>query len=83
MPVLHSVNIFFCISANGMRAFLNPLTFRSDSDSATFRFTSDNSYSEAGFLIRYELSECVYIKFVNTYSFLDITCDLYPNESEP
>ena len=49
----------FHISANGEEVDENPPTFISVSNSATFRFTSDDSDAYAGILMLYQLSECV------------------------
>ena len=63
----------FYISANGMAFSYNPPIFRSDSNSATLRFTSDFSFSEAGILMLYVLSKCLNLKFLNANPFMDVT----------
>ena len=68
----------FYTSANGATFSENPPTIRSDSNYTTLRFTSDESYSEAGILMCYELSECLYWKMLNINPFMDGTYHCYP-----
>ena len=72
----------FYILANGAKYSEYAPTFISDSNSATFRFTSDESVAQNGALMLYQLSECLYLKnlnqFVPGYHLL-----LLPIESEP
>ena len=49
--------IWFYILADGNRYDSNPPTFRSDSNTATLRFTSDGSRTETGILMAYVLGE--------------------------
>ena len=48
---------FFIISANDIRYYHNPPTFKSDSNSATLRFTSDKSVFKTGILMAYVLGK--------------------------
>ena len=51
-----TVTLSNTFSANSSRYSANPLIFRSDSNSATLRFTSDNIRSATGILMTFMLS---------------------------
>ena len=54
----------FYISANGIRYYAKPPTFRSDSNSVTLRFTSDYSTTESGILMAYILGTNIILNLV-------------------
>ena len=62
------LNIYF--SAHDIRYYANPPTFRSETNSATLRFTSDDETSEMGILMAYVLGKQLFeyfFSFVNDY----------------
>ena len=57
---LEVFSILFCISANDIEFYADPPTFRSDSNTATLRFTSDDTFSDTGILMAYVLGKYFY-----------------------
>ena len=61
---LSSSEYSFCISAKGIRFYVRPPTFRSDSNTATLRFTSDSSIARMGILMAYILGKYFYFLLI-------------------
>ena len=56
---IQSLYVFY-FSANGIHYYENPPTFKSDSNYATLKFTSNNDRSGTGILMAYVLGKHLY-----------------------
>ena len=74
--IIQSLHVPFCISAHDIKFYANPPTFRSDSNTATLRFTSDYARSLSGILMSYILGKYFYFYWlfiVNNIPFMGAT----------